>query len=78
MTFLKFCLCFTLTSFIFVGVLSDQELWEKDMTKEIYIENSNEGFEYVNLTCTNDKVTFCFHIFSSCFTLLGNFCVQSP
>jgi hypothetical protein len=34
----------------------EQQLWEKDMTEEIYITASNEGFEYVNLTCSVDKV----------------------
>ena len=38
----------------------DEELWKKDMTDEIYIETSHEGFEYVNLTCSKDKV--CCHL----------------
>ena len=56
----KILLCVSLT--LFSLVMCEQELWEKDMTKEIYIENSNEGFEFVNLTCSDDKVPqlFCF------------------
>ena len=27
------------------------------MTEEIYIATSHEGFEYVNLTCSKEKVT---------------------
>jgi hypothetical protein len=28
------------------------------MTDEIYIENSNEGFQHVNLTCAKNLVSF--------------------
>jgi len=45
---------FSVANFVFC----DQEIWEKDMTNEIYIENANDGFEYVNLTCTAEKVTW--------------------
>jgi hypothetical protein len=38
----------------FVGC--DDEIWKKDMTEEIYIATSHEGFEYVNLTCSKEKV----------------------
>ncbi len=42
--------------FIIICVRCDEELWKKDMTDEIYIATSHEGFEYVNLTCTNEEV----------------------
>jgi len=51
----------TLMTFIFSTnnpILCDQELWKKDMTDEIYIENSNEGFDHVNLTCDKSFVKF--------------------
>ena len=41
-----------------VFVNCDDEIWKKDMTEEIYIATSHEGFEYVNLTCSKEKVTY--------------------
>lgn len=32
------------------------ELWEKDMTDEVYIEASTEGFESVHLECLSDSM----------------------
>ncbi|TRY71192.1 hypothetical protein TCAL_02803 [Tigriopus californicus] len=35
---------------------SQAELWEKDMTDEVYIEASTEGFESVHLECLVDSM----------------------
>ena len=35
---------------------SSQETWEKDMSDEIYIEASHEGFESINLSCGNKRM----------------------
>ena len=32
------------------------DLWEKDMSDEIYIEASNEGFTNINLSCGNKRM----------------------
>lgn len=32
------------------------ETWEKDMSDEIYIEASHEGFESINLSCGNKRM----------------------
>ena len=44
-----------------LGVLSQlmmvsSETWEKDMSEEIYIEASNEGFTEVRLTCGKKRM----------------------
>ena len=31
--------------------LADDEIWEKDMSDEVYIEASREGFDYVRVKC---------------------------
>ena len=39
------------------------------MTNEIYIENANDGFEYVNLTCSDDKVNLFYNFYCMAKTL---------
>lgn len=41
------CICST---------LGETEIWEKDMTNEVYIEASVEGLEAVHLECFEDKM----------------------
>ena len=63
----KLCRFKSVILYLFFGltlVRCDEELWKKDMTDEIYIATSHEGFEYVNLTCTNEEVK-CLNIYVS-------------
>jgi len=53
----KSVLFFLLLICCVVNVDCDDEIWRKDMTEEIYIATSHEGFEYVNLTCSKEKVS---------------------
>ena len=47
--------------FIFLGLLvpyrpSKAEIWEKDYSKEVYIEASVEGLKGLHLECSKDKM----------------------
>lgn len=48
----------TMKSLIWMLIVSmaRAETWEKDMSDEIYIEASHEGFESVNLSCGNKRM----------------------
>ena len=47
-------------SWMMVSLVSESlvmgDLWEKDMSDEIYIEASNEGFTSINLSCGNKRM----------------------
>lgn len=45
---LMFLMCLTILTF----VTGESEIWNKDMSEEVYIEASHEGYKSVDLKCT--------------------------
>ena len=63
---------------------SDQEIWEKDMSNEVYIEGSTEGFEKVRVTCDSAKKSLTVSVvlsdpdFAGIFYTRGSFKAAAP